>query len=90
MIHFFDRDEAGYLRWLTANPEGFVLNADRAGVMPQYPMIHRASHKLVSSPQIGNFTTGDYIKMCSADLDALAEAGRQRFGRAPTYCRQCM
>jgi hypothetical protein len=90
MVTRFDNDEAGYLKWVQANPHGFIANVDRAGSVPTYPMVHAATHRALSSPKIGNFTTGDYIKLCSTDLDALEEYSRTKFGRSLTRCSQCM
>lgn len=86
----FDNDESGYLAWVQAHPDGFVGNMDRAGGVPQYPMVHRATHAAVSSPKIGNFTTGDYVKVCAGGLDVLEEDLRRRYGRAVSRCRICM
>lgn len=90
MVERFDNDEAGYLKWVETHPHGFIANVDRAGMVPAYPMVHSATHGLVSSPRIGNFTTGDYIKLCSTDLKALEEYSQTRFGRPLTRCSQCM
>ena len=89
-VERFDRREHDYLAWVQANPDGFVANVDRAQVVPQYPMIHRASHRALSSPRIGNFTTGDYLKFCAIDQEALERFLASRFSRPATYCRQCM
>lgn len=90
MVEFFDNDEPGYLRWIHANPDGFVANVDRAGSVSNYPMVHAATHGCVSSPKIGGFTTGNYLKFCSTDVDALNEYSRRRFGRPLTRCSVCM
>ena len=90
MVKLFDNDETGYLKWVQANPRGFVANVDRAGTVPQYPMVHVATHGSMSSAKIGNFTTGDYVKFCSTDLDALEQYSQPKFGRALTRCSQCM
>jgi hypothetical protein len=71
MVERFDNDEVAYLEWVEANPRGFVANIERAGTVPQYPMVHAATRGLISSPKIGNFTTGDYVKLCCTDLSAL-------------------
>ena len=90
MVELFDNDETGYLRWVQANPHGFVANVDRAGRVPQYPMVHAATHGSMSSAKIGNFTTGDYIKFCSTDLAALEQYSQTKFDRALTRCSTCM
>lgn len=90
MVELFDNDEAGYLKWIQANPHGFVANVDRAGAVPQYPMVHAATHGSISSPKIGNFTTGAYVKLCCTDLAALEQYSQTKFGRTLTRCSQCM
>lgn len=86
----FDHDEDAYIAWVTRHPEGFVANMDRARRVPQYPMIHRATHGAVSSPRIGNFTTGDYVKVCALDLQALQDDLMKQYGRKATLCAICM
>ena len=56
MVELFDNDEIGYLKWVQANPQGFVANVDRAGTVPQYPMVHAATHGSMSSSKIGTWT----------------------------------
>ena len=90
MVELFDNDEIGYLKWVQANQHGFVANVDRAGTVPQYPMVHAATHGSMSSSKIGNFTTGDYVKFCCTDLDALEQYSQTKFGRPLTRCSQCM
>ncbi|GAB1406950.1 hypothetical protein MASR1M8_08690 [Thermomonas brevis] len=90
MVELFDNDETGYLKWVQANPHGFVANIDRAVRVPHYPMVHAATHGSMSSAKIGNFTTSDYIKFCSTDLGALEQYSQIKFGRALTRCSQCM
>lgn len=89
MISVFDNQEAAYLQWLQANPTGYVVNIDRAQKVKNYPMIHIATHGLVSSQKIGNFTTGDYIKFCSTDLKAMEQWLQTKYGRRLTYCTHC-
>ena len=89
-VDFFDVRETDYLQWIRDYPDGFVANMDRAGCVPHYPMIHRAHHRLMWRPKIGNFTTGDYVKFCSLDLRSLAARLSREFGKKPTYCGTCM
>ena len=90
MIETFDNQEDGYLAWIQAHSaDGYVANVDRARNVPQYPMVHLARHRLVSSPKIGNFTTGDYVKFCSTDLEELSRWSLAQHGRALTFCGYC-
>ena len=86
----FVNDESGYLAWVQAHPKGYVVNIDAPPVTPQYPMVHAASHKSLSSPARTNYTTGRYFKVCSDQLEELGAWADKKYGRALTRCRQCM
>ncbi len=90
MFTEFINDEAGYLAWVQNNPEGFVLNIDHEGYFPQYPMVHKATHKLISSPARTNYTTGKYYKVCSSDLKVLEEWSQTHRQKKVTLCATCM
>lgn len=77
MVTVFDKREDEYIAWVLANQDGFVANVDRDQNVPQYPMAHKASHKLMWSPKIGNFTTGDYVKFCASSLEELDQYARK-------------
>ena len=83
----FRNDDEGYIRWVEAHPNGFIVNVDLAQTIPNYPMIHSAQHKLLTSPKIGGFTTGDYEKVCSDDLAELEEWSKHNHGKRLTFCR---
>jgi hypothetical protein len=54
----FDKDETGYLGWAITNQKnGYIVNTDHDHRSAVYPMVHRATHRLVTSAKIGNFTT---------------------------------
>lgn len=89
-MQIFDNDEEGYIRWVLAHPGGLVVNVDRAQKVPHYPMVHSARHKSISSQKIGNFTTGLFIKICSADLNELDDYSQSKYGRPLNYCSICM
>lgn len=89
MVLWFDNDEAGYLHWIESNPRGFVANVDRARAFPRYPMAHVAMHRLMSSPKIGNFTTGEYVKFCSLSLGELQNFAETHYRRALSRCSVC-
>ena len=90
MVVPFKDDEAGYLKWVLANPTGYVVNVDRPQYFPQYPMVHSATHKAVSTPARSNYTTGKYLKFCSVSLVALEQWSQTNYGRPLTRCAQCM
>ena len=87
---FVNDEKKGYLAWVKRHPEGFVVNIDEPQVAPQYPMVHAASHKSLSSPSRTNYTTGRYFKICSESVEALEAWTKKKYGRSLTRCRQCM
>jgi hypothetical protein len=85
----FKNDEAGYLQWVQQNADGYVVNVDEPLCAPQYPMVHLATHKLISSPARSNYTTGRYFKVCSTDLAALDLWAKKECQRPLTRCAVC-
>lgn len=75
MEHFHnDRD---YLAWVTAHPEGFVLNTSRHRDA-NYVVLHRATCWSVSSAERadGAYTQNGYRKTAALSIAALREAAR--------------
>lgn len=73
--HEFRDDDAGYLAWLAANPEGFVVNITR-NYSVSTARVHRATCRTISghNPHNGPWT-GTYVKVCavkSADAEEWA------------------
>lgn len=89
-IELFKNREDEYLGWIEKNHNGYVLNIDEPQVFANYPMIHKASHKLLSSPKIGNFTTAQYFKVCSVDRDLLEKWAIDKYQKEVTLCNVCM
>ena len=81
---FWDSED-GYREWLGTNPNGFVVNCDKQGKVPQYPMLHNVTHKLISSPKINNYTTNNYFKVCAPDKESLESWAKNR-GLKLTQC----
>ena len=90
MLRTFVKDENGYLGWVQTHPHGYVVNIDEPQSSPQYPMVHAATHRTMSSPTRTNYTTGRYFKVCSEQLQELEAWAQRKYGRALTRCRQCM
>lgn len=67
----FTDDDEGYLRWIGAHPDGFVVNIER-GERPGYAVLHRASCSSISRDrENGAYTERSYKKVVSDDLNAL-------------------
>jgi putative restriction endonuclease len=89
MIEEFRNDESGYLTWVHSNPRGFVVNIDDPNLTQNYPMVHAATHKVVSSGTRENYTTGRYFKVCSESLAELETWSVQHYRRPLVRCQQC-
>lgn len=89
LIRFVD-DDAGYERWLTSWPQGYVLNCNRHP-SSEYLILHRASCHFISELQRGMQTfTGDYIKVCSTDRATVRQWAQSQTGAEATYCMHCL
>ena len=58
---FIDRDRE-YLWWAQNNLGGYIVNMDQDRVSPDYPMIHKATHKALTSPKRQNYTTKRFFQ----------------------------
>jgi hypothetical protein len=86
---FVDQDTA-YRSWIAAWPHGYVLNCERSP-RADYLVLHRATCSSISELQPGmNTFTGEYIKVCSTDLQAVKQWALEGIGAAPSPCQQCM
>lgn len=75
MQHFVD-DDAGYQRWLTNQPDGFVVNTYRTP-STVYLVLHRSTCKTISGPPArGSTFMGEYSKVCGTreDLERFADS----------------
>jgi len=85
----YDDAEAAYLRWVHANPQGYVLNiSEDGGSDLSYAMLHRASCRHISSDQTKNYTTTSYNKVCSLNKQELVDWGHQHSSRYKE-CKVC-
>lgn len=57
IVSVFDNQEAEYLNRIHNNPQGFVVNVDRKGQNPAYPMVHLATHSAISGPELESYLT---------------------------------
>jgi predicted nuclease with RNAse H fold len=75
VLQFEDKD-GDYLAWQAANPDLFVINAERS-LNPRNLVLHQASCRTISgAPSRGTQWTGPYIKICGsrAELEKFAHA----------------
>jgi len=87
VIVFINEDEA-YLHWIGLNLSGFVVNVRRRPT-PDYLKMHRARCGYISSDKRENWTTNQYIKVCSLDETELKEWARQEIGGELEYGCYC-
>lgn len=85
----FTDDDGRYLRWITDNPDGFVVNIER-GERPGYAILHRSSCSLISrNREAGAYTLRGYKKVVSNDLNELRGYAKS-IGRADgSFSKQC-
>src|SRR3990167_772708 len=89
-MNVFVNDDYGYRAWLKSKPNGIVLNSDKAGNRSEYPMAHLASHGLLRSVEVSNYTSGDYLKVCSNSFEELQGWSQINRGKEPTWCVECL
>ena len=85
MTEFVDNDE-GYLAWIDAHPEGYVVNCYRKPTA-SYLILRRGRCSHIQRAE-GRRNTVDYIKVCSdsePDLRNFAE----HLGGSLTRCQSC-
>jgi hypothetical protein len=76
-------DDAAYLTWLNANPNGYVINEERGG--QGYILLHRAGcYFMRSSPP---FIGATYVKVCSDSPSELDARALKRRGAAAPRCK---
>jgi hypothetical protein len=88
MQHFV-HDDIGYLRWLSQNPGGFVINT-YSQPPASYLKLHQATCASISRLQTNatTFTDSEYSKLCG-DRAELEQQAR-RLGGTAQPCRQCL
>jgi hypothetical protein len=85
----FRDDDPGYLSWVAANRDGYVMNIQRE-LNPSDARVHHAYCRTITgTPARGGPWTGAYIKLCSTDLAELDAWAKSRFGTAVTRCGIC-
>ena len=89
MITEFIDDDPGYIRWLAANPQGFVVNTYRQP-NPSYLILHLATCRTIArTPARGKRWTFDYAKVCAQDPAELRRWARERVGGTLVSCGIC-
>jgi hypothetical protein len=89
-VQRFVDDDRGYLRWLVAHADLFVLNIHR-NPTPTYPiMLHRSTCGTINgTPARGSRWTGDYVKVCGTRYE-LENFARGDVGGEAQPCGLCL
>ncbi|NIR02228.1 MAG: hypothetical protein GTN78_18870 [Gemmatimonadales bacterium] len=88
-VQQFVDDEDGYLKWLAANPGGFVINSYRRP-RANYLMLHQATCSTVSGdPAKGRLWTSGYSKTCAATREQLERWAEREVGGRAILCERC-
>lgn len=89
MTEWFLDDDAGYLAWLAAHEDGFVLNT-YAHVAAGYLVLHEARCRTINRDLApGKAWTAQYGKACADSVDELVAWAAQRTSGTPHGCGTC-
>jgi hypothetical protein len=88
-VRVFRDDDAGYLGWVAAHPDGYVINIARSRRTSD-SRLHQAGCRTISgqSPRGGGWT-GTYVKVCAEQLDELEQWAIDQVGQPIPRCRTC-
>ena len=85
----FCDDDEGYLQWIGANPDGYVLNTFRKPAA-SYLILHRGTCGSISGiPSRGQQWTTGYIKVCAAERTELERWAKDTTGGTLSPCQLC-
>jgi hypothetical protein len=89
VTQWFLNDDKGYLAWLAAHDDGFVLNT-YAHVAAGYLVLHRASCRTINRDlSAGKVWTVQYGKACADSVDDLLAWAAERTSGTPHGCGAC-
>jgi hypothetical protein len=89
-VNTFDRDDAGYLRWLATHPNGYVINILRS-LNASTARLHHTSCRTIGGgqPPAGRTWTGPYLKVCADAVGVLDEWALEYASANITRCGTC-
>lgn len=93
MYHVFAEDDAGYIAWVKAHSDGFVVvswNPPR----PEYTSLHRADCHHINPEKARHVEnwTHSYIKACGDTIEDLNAWAERTFGASNQglyHCKHC-
>lgn len=88
-VRQFRDDEAAYLAWLAANPDGYVINIARSHTATT-GRLHAADCRTISgtNPEGGRWV-GQYVKICAERLTDLEDWASRVVGKPVARCGTC-
>jgi hypothetical protein len=85
----FRDDDPGYLQWIDAHPDGYVINILRS-YSPNAARLHRASCSTIAGLRgKGPLLTGQYVKVCAEQLGELDRWATSEVGQPIVRCGTC-
>jgi len=84
----FRDDDDGFFAWLEANPDGYLINAER-NPKPNYLVLHRSGCPHFKGGASVTHWTKDYVKFCSRDRQDLEAWAVSEIHGEVTLCRTC-
>lgn len=87
-LDIFIDDDKAYLRWLTQNSKGLVVNS-YLHPSPEYLILHRATCWTISTDARTNWTTTGFIKICSLEEEELGAWAEKEVGGQLHRCKIC-
>jgi hypothetical protein len=85
----FRDDDAGYLAWVTAHPDGYVLNIARGHYAGDARMHHAGCRTISGQNPRGGAWTGPYVKICAEHLGELEQWAFDQVGQSIPRCGSC-
>lgn len=87
-VERFWKDDPSYLRWIWANPSGWVLNVPRAarGTVVQ----HQSGCAMIRGARAGSWTGGNYYKIVGTAREALQAWLSSNWSQPVRLCRHCL
>jgi hypothetical protein len=88
LIIFDYHNMSGYIPWLRANPDWYVVNFRWKG--GKHLVVHRASAGHISRAEIDYGREGDHSgKACATDVQELREWAKREYGKSLDPCGHC-
>jgi TPR repeat protein len=85
----FRDDDAGYLTWLAAHPDGYVINIERSHSGAEARVHHAGCWTISGQSRVGVALTGPYVKYCAEHLAELDQWAISNVGEPIRRCGTC-